>query len=165
MDRTKKKIKNGVIKVTAQKNPVFLYDGDIFGENFNPNNVADGFLCGFLVEHIMKHIFTSPLSALSSSKSQSICANNTKIHKITQVDGYYIAYAAVHRIFISTILKAWFNICSQDKFIDADSHFRFPDFYYRIVDFITNSTDADWVKELLGRYNKWVAIIMMILYY
>ena len=52
MDRTKKKIKNGAIKVMAQKNPAFLYDSDIPGENFNPNDVALGFLHGFLVERV-----------------------------------------------------------------------------------------------------------------
>jgi hypothetical protein len=52
MDRTKKKIENGAIKVMAQKNLAFLYDGDIPGEKFNPNNVAHGFLRGFLVERV-----------------------------------------------------------------------------------------------------------------
>jgi hypothetical protein len=42
----------GVIKVTAQKNPAFLYDGDSPGESFDPDDVAHGFLRGFFLEHV-----------------------------------------------------------------------------------------------------------------
>jgi hypothetical protein len=49
-----------------------------------------------LVDQIIKHIFISPLSALSGSKSQSTRAHNAKIHKMVEVDAYHIAYAAVH---------------------------------------------------------------------
>jgi hypothetical protein len=45
--------------------------------------------------------------------------------------------------------------------VETDGHFRFPDFYYRTVDFITNGADAGWVKELLGHYNKWVAVLQL----
>ncbi|KAF8121259.1 hypothetical protein EV363DRAFT_1568853 [Boletus edulis] len=141
---TKKKIESGAIKVTAQKHPAFLYEGNIPGEDFDPNNVAHGFLWGFLLEHILKHIFTSPSSALSTSKSHSMRASNGKIHKMMEVNASHIAYAAVH---------ARFSICSQDKFIDVDGHFKFPDFYYRTVDFIENGVDTTWAKELCAHYN------------
>lgn len=52
VDRTKKKIESGVVKVTAQKHPAFLYEGDVPGKDFDPENVARGFLRGFLLEHV-----------------------------------------------------------------------------------------------------------------
>ena len=50
--RTRKKITSGSIKVTTQKNPVFLYEGDISGKNFDPKDAASGFMHGYLLEHI-----------------------------------------------------------------------------------------------------------------
>ena len=56
-----KKIRDGVIKVTARKNPAFLYDGDTPGKYFDPDDAASGFLCGFL----LKRVSTSPVTSLS----------------------------------------------------------------------------------------------------
>ena len=41
VDRTKKKIESGVVKVTAQKHPAFLYEGDVPGKDFDPENVVE----------------------------------------------------------------------------------------------------------------------------
>jgi hypothetical protein len=38
--------------------------------------------------------------------------------------------------------------------VDVEGHFRFQDFYYRTIDFVTNGADAAQVKELLEHYNK-----------
>jgi hypothetical protein len=42
----------------------------------------------------MKHVFTSPSSALVPAKLVKTRASNAKIHGMTNVDGYHIAYAA-----------------------------------------------------------------------
>jgi hypothetical protein len=52
VNRIKKKIESGVIKVTAQKHPAFLYEGDIPEKDFDPENVTCGFLRGFLLERV-----------------------------------------------------------------------------------------------------------------
>ena len=49
-NRTKKRILSGEIKVTAQKNLVFLYDRDIPDEHFDSLNSASGFIHGYLVK-------------------------------------------------------------------------------------------------------------------
>jgi hypothetical protein len=61
MHRTKKKIQNGVIKVTAQKNPSFLYEGDLPGEFFDSNDLAQGLLRGFLLERVSFLLFNHEL--------------------------------------------------------------------------------------------------------
>ena len=62
LGRTRKMILNGAIKVTAQKNPAFLYEGETPGAYFDPNDVVHGFLRGFLLERV------SPTRATSSVK-------------------------------------------------------------------------------------------------
>ena len=51
-NRTRKRITSGNIKVTAKKNLAFLYEGDIVGKNFDPEDVAAGFMCGYLLERV-----------------------------------------------------------------------------------------------------------------
>ncbi|KAF9232302.1 hypothetical protein BU15DRAFT_55157, partial [Melanogaster broomeanus] len=92
------KIMSGSIQVTAHKWPAFLYSGDIPGQDFNPEQIQEGFLRGFLVELVRRHIFTSPSSALCTGDGGSMRntrATNAKIHGMTQVDTHHLAYAAV----------------------------------------------------------------------
>jgi len=49
-NRTRKRIASGNIKVTVQKNPAFLYEGDIAGKNFDPEDVVENLV--FLLSDI-----------------------------------------------------------------------------------------------------------------
>ena len=44
----------------------------------------------------MKHIFTLPLSALTTSKTHNTRSSNHKLHNMRQVEANHIAYAATH---------------------------------------------------------------------
>jgi hypothetical protein len=50
--RTRQKLQNGDIKMHAAVWPAFVYSGKIAGENFNPKQVQDGLLDGYLVERV-----------------------------------------------------------------------------------------------------------------
>ncbi|KAF9240961.1 hypothetical protein BU15DRAFT_61267 [Melanogaster broomeanus] len=124
-----------------------------------PEQIEEGFIRGFLVERVhqvyfyihnqvLKHIFTSPSSALCTSDGGSMRntrASNAKIHGMAQVDAHHLAYAA---------MQARFSICSQDRFRELDGKFSSPEFYYRILDFILNNEDTEWIKELLSYFNR-----------
>lgn len=58
-NRTKKKIESGIIKVTAQKNPAFLYDGNMPGENFDSEDIGSGLFRGWFLERVSKPCFFS----------------------------------------------------------------------------------------------------------
>ncbi|KAI9460308.1 hypothetical protein HD554DRAFT_2041683 [Boletus coccyginus] len=142
---TRKRIASGNIKVTVQKNPAFLYEGDIVGKNFDPEDVIAGFMRRYLLECVMKHIFTSPSSALTTLKTNNTRSSNSKLHNMRQVEANHIAYAATH---------ARFSICSQARFVDLDADFKLPDFYYRIATFIADEISEDWSNDLYAHYNK-----------
>ncbi|KIN94375.1 hypothetical protein M404DRAFT_168518, partial [Pisolithus tinctorius Marx 270] len=139
-------LQNGSILVTTQKWPAFLYSGNIPGKDYNPEKSDEGFLHGYF-NQVLKHIFTSPSSALPGSKVRNTCASNAKIHHMTLIEAYHITYATAH---------ACFSTCLQDKFIEFDGQFSFSEFYYRIIDFIINNEDEAWVEELFSHYNKYV---------
>jgi len=49
---------------------------------------------------VLKHIFTSPSSALSSGVSNGTRPCNAKIHGMSEVEAEHIAYAAVQVILL-----------------------------------------------------------------
>ncbi|KAG2117699.1 hypothetical protein BD769DRAFT_1313690, partial [Suillus cothurnatus] len=58
------KLQNGVIKIHSAVWPAFIYEGSPPGKDFDPDNVQEGFLKGYYLKQVFRHIFTSPSSAL-----------------------------------------------------------------------------------------------------
>ncbi|KAG2078856.1 hypothetical protein BDR04DRAFT_996798 [Suillus decipiens] len=141
----KHKFDSGSLKVTTALWPAFLYPGDIPGENFDPEDIIGGLFCGYLLEQVTKHVFTSPSSALKAGVSNGTRTCNAKLHGMTEVGAEHIAYATV---------QACFAISSLDKWKDRDTLFYYTDFYTRIVNLIQGRKDGEWVDSLLGHYNE-----------
>ncbi|KAG2741471.1 hypothetical protein P692DRAFT_201726632, partial [Suillus brevipes Sb2] len=112
---------------------------------FDPDDIIEGLFRGFLLERIIKHIFTSPSSALTTGASNGTRPCNAKIHAMAKVEAEHIAYAAVH---------ARFGISSLDKWNDKDGYFYYSDFYTRITRLIRDRKDGEWVDSLLAHYNE-----------
>ena len=109
-----KKLQDGHVNATTANWPAFLYYGNIPGEDFDPAWFNIGFLCGFVlvwvsldsihysfevitcVEKVLKHIFMSPSSVLSSGDSKSTHPGNGKLHGMHEVTAEHITYSAVH---------------------------------------------------------------------
>ncbi|KAG1718725.1 uncharacterized protein EDB91DRAFT_1258319 [Suillus paluster] len=93
---------------------------------------------------VIKHIFTSPSSALKAGVSSGTRACNAKLHGMKEVGGEHIIY----------ILQARFAISSLEKWKDHDGLFYYTNFYTRIVNLIRGRKDEGWVNSLLGHYNE-----------
>ncbi|KAG1839966.1 hypothetical protein DFJ58DRAFT_845501 [Suillus subalutaceus] len=116
----------------------------VAGEAFNPMNVQDGLFEGFLVECVMKHVLTSPSSALAGDDFHVSNSCNAVIHRMMMAEAENIAYAAV---------QARSAITSRDKWTTEDSKFSYRKFYYRIIDVIHNLPDKAWATATLQHYN------------
>ncbi|KAG2342568.1 hypothetical protein BDR05DRAFT_948923 [Suillus weaverae] len=100
---------------------------------------------GFLLEQIIKHIFTLPSSVLTTGASNGTHPCNAKIHAMSKVEAEHIAYAAI---------QVHFGISSLNKLNDKDGYFPYSDFYTRITRLICDRKDGEWVDSLLAHYNK-----------
>ncbi|KAG1721734.1 hypothetical protein EDD22DRAFT_962429 [Suillus occidentalis] len=141
----KNKFDSASLKVTAALWPAFLYPGNTAGEDFDPEDIIEGLFRGYLLERVIKHIFTSPSSALKAGGSSGTRACNAKLHGMKEVGAEHITYAAV---------QARFAISSLEKWKDHDGLFYYTDFYTRIVNLIRGRKDEGWVNSLLGHYNE-----------
>ncbi|KAG2156559.1 uncharacterized protein EDB93DRAFT_1062754, partial [Suillus bovinus] len=61
---TRNKLQSGEIKMHTLVWPSMVYSGNIPGEDFDPKQVQKGLLEGYLIERVMKHLFTGPSTAL-----------------------------------------------------------------------------------------------------
>ncbi|KAG1732695.1 uncharacterized protein EDB91DRAFT_1251737 [Suillus paluster] len=141
----KNKFDSASLKVTAALWPAFLYPGNTAGEDFDPEDIIEGLFRGYLLERVIKHIFTSPSSALKAGVSSGTRACNAKLHGMKEVGAEHITYAAV---------QARFAISSLEKWKDHDGLFYYTNFYTRIVNLIRGRKDEGWVNSLLGHYNE-----------
>ncbi|KAJ8586637.1 hypothetical protein M405DRAFT_935269 [Rhizopogon salebrosus TDB-379] len=131
------KLQNGDIKMRAAVWSAFVYSGKIAGENFNPMQVQDGLLDGYLV---MKHLFLGPSSALGAEgESVGTRPCNARLHNMTEVEAENIAYG---------VIQSRFAIASRDKWKEVDGNYNYRDAYYRIIDTIRCAPDASWAKKL-----------------
>ncbi|EGN94894.1 hypothetical protein SERLA73DRAFT_155585 [Serpula lacrymans var. lacrymans S7.3] len=64
MSKTRIKLLDGRIRVTASKLPAFMYIGFEPAEQYNPNAIHEGLLKGYYVPRVYRHIFTGPGTAL-----------------------------------------------------------------------------------------------------
>ncbi|KAG0705116.1 hypothetical protein DFH29DRAFT_997158 [Suillus ampliporus] len=144
---TKAKLEAGTINMDAQAWPTLLYKAGatgVAGKAFDLTNVQDGLFDGFLVERVMKHVLTSPLSALAGDKFHVSNSCNAVIHRMMTVEAENIAYAAI---------QACSAITSHDKWTAEDSKFSYRKFYYRIINVIHNLPDKAWATAILQHYN------------
>ncbi|KAG2117891.1 uncharacterized protein F5147DRAFT_806552 [Suillus discolor] len=142
---TKAKLEAGTINMDARAWPALLYKAGatgVAGEAFDLTNVQDGLFEGFLVERVMKHVLTSPSSALAGDNFHISNSCNAVIHRMMIVEAENIAYAA-----------ACSAITSCDKWTTEDSKFSYRKFYYRIIDIIRNLPDKAWATATLQHYN------------
>ncbi|KAG1718813.1 uncharacterized protein EDB91DRAFT_1089765 [Suillus paluster] len=128
----KNKFDSATLKVTAALWPAFLYPGNTAGEDFDPEDIIEGLFRGYLLERVIKHIFTSPSSALKAGVSSGTRTCNAKLHGMKEVGAEHIAYAAV---------QARFAISSLEKWKDHDGLFYYTNFYTRIVNLIRGRKD------------------------
>ncbi|KAG1789599.1 uncharacterized protein HD556DRAFT_1446826 [Suillus plorans] len=88
---TIERLQGGKIRMEADTLPAFLWNGDLPGVNYDPDNMMDGFLDGFVLERTMRHIFTGPSTAYGA-QSQGTRPSNTTLHAMTTVEPPHIAY-------------------------------------------------------------------------
>ncbi|KAF8546672.1 hypothetical protein OG21DRAFT_1527674 [Imleria badia] len=132
------------MKVTANVWPAYLYPGDTPGSEYDPKEIGKGLFQGYLVECTIKHIFTSPSSALHE-RAKGARSGNAKIHKMRVIEPEHIAYTA---------MQARFMILSAEKWSDQDGLFNYTEYYYRIIHLIHETKDRAWVNGLIECYNK-----------
>ncbi|KAG1768272.1 hypothetical protein EV702DRAFT_1203360 [Suillus placidus] len=120
-----KKLASGGILMTANDFPAFLWSGNPPGCDYDDEAMTEGLFQGYLIEHVLRHIFTGPSTALGQdSRATRTC--NAALHNMTTVEAEHIAYACV---------QARFGISAQNKWLDIDGKFKYPEFYPNIIDF------------------------------
>ncbi|KAG1759755.1 hypothetical protein EDD22DRAFT_955587 [Suillus occidentalis] len=139
---TIKRLQSGGIKLTADAFPAFLWKGDPPGSDYNPDDMMDGFLEGFILERTMRHIFTGPSTALGS-RSRRTRPCNAVLHDMTTVEAAHIAYSCV---------QVRFGLSAQNFWTEEDGDFKYRDFYRNIVEFIEDLPDDDR-KKLFKKWN------------
>ncbi|KAI6046896.1 hypothetical protein EDC04DRAFT_2554391, partial [Pisolithus marmoratus] len=90
-----KQLQDGHVTIVSTNWLAFLYCGNIPGEDFNPVRFDKGFLHGFELIWVLKHIFISPSSALANGELKSTHPRNGKLHGMHEVTAEHIAYSAV----------------------------------------------------------------------
>ncbi|KAG1908939.1 uncharacterized protein F5891DRAFT_1180509 [Suillus fuscotomentosus] len=101
------------ICMTSIDFPVFLWAGNPPGSRYNKDAMHEGLFQGYLIEHIMCHIFTGPSTALGDdSCTTHLC--NMSLHDMTTVEAEHIAYVCI---------QARFAISNKNKWSEADSQF------------------------------------------
>ncbi|KAG1849025.1 hypothetical protein F4604DRAFT_1973369 [Suillus subluteus] len=95
------------IKVHAGVRPALAYAGDPPGKDFVPTNVQEGCFQDYLLKRVLRHIYTSPSSALIDDREKTtVRSGNTKLHNMQKVEVEHIAYA---------FIQARYGISSCDK--------------------------------------------------
>ncbi|KAG1788721.1 uncharacterized protein HD556DRAFT_1447573 [Suillus plorans] len=142
---TRQKLENGDIKMRALVWPAMVYSGKIAGEHFNPQLVQNGLFEGYLLEQVMRHLFTGPSSALcTDSESVGTRPCNARLHNMMEVEAENIAYG---------VIQSRFTIGSRDKWKEEDGTYNYRDAYYRIISTIRDAPDPSWAKALHEHWN------------
>ncbi|KAG1725157.1 uncharacterized protein EDB91DRAFT_1087218 [Suillus paluster] len=135
-------LQSGKIRMEADTLPAFLWNGDLPGGNYDPDNMMDGFLDGFVLERTMRHIFTGPSTAYGA-QSRGTRPSNAALHAMTTVEPPHIAYGCV---------QVQFGISSRNTWTEEDSDFNYHDFYRYIIELINDLPDND-KEQLLKDWN------------
>ncbi|KAG6851912.1 hypothetical protein C0991_005040, partial [Blastosporella zonata] len=127
-------------EITAGDWPSFLYDTTIH----NPDNVMEGFLRGYLLLCVYRHIFTSPSSSMTGSRDATKPAK-AHIHKLEMVTGCTITYTAV---------QAHFALSSCARWDIKDGKFNLQSLFNNIVALFESAPKDPWVVETLNWWNE-----------
>ncbi|KAG2370349.1 hypothetical protein BDR07DRAFT_1476354 [Suillus spraguei] len=122
-----------------------VYSGKVPGEYFNPQHMQNGLFEGYLLEHVMKHIFTGPSSALcADSESVGTHPCNVHLHNMMEVEAENIAYG---------VIQSHFAIGSCNKWKEDDGNYNYQSAYYQVISTICDTSDPDWAKALHEHWN------------
>ncbi|KAI6146030.1 hypothetical protein BKA82DRAFT_20491 [Pisolithus tinctorius] len=141
--RTRQQLIEGNIRMTAEEFPLFLWEGDPPAVQWDEENQSDGLFKGYVLERVMRHIFTGPSTALGE-QSRGTRPCNAILHGMTSVEPEHIAYASV---------QARYAMSSKNKWGEVDGDFNYRKFYYGIIKMIRECPDEDWVVDLKKWWN------------
>ncbi|KAG6375000.1 hypothetical protein JVT61DRAFT_3775 [Boletus reticuloceps] len=127
--------------MTSMNFPGFMWEDN--GSNFNENNLFQGFLRGFYIERVTRHIFTG-LSTGMGGEARGSKPNNSELNHMEEVGGAHLAYAAV---------QARFGISSKTRWLEKDKIFDYRKYYYVLADLIDDCDDVEWRDSLFKHYN------------
>ncbi|KAG2130823.1 uncharacterized protein EDB93DRAFT_1108269 [Suillus bovinus] len=86
------------------------------GKDFDPDNVQEGFLKGYYLKQVFRHIFTSPSSALiPDGETSTVRTCNAKLHGMEKVEPEHIAYV---------FIQSRFGITARDKWQETDGYYK-----------------------------------------
>ncbi|KAG2036949.1 hypothetical protein BDR03DRAFT_1011093 [Suillus americanus] len=88
-----KKLLNGKIAMFANDFPAFLWSGEPL-DTTTMMKLWPGLLRGYLLERVMRHIFTGPSTALGND-SRATRSCNAVLHDMTTIKAEHIAYGCV----------------------------------------------------------------------
>ncbi|KAG2115642.1 hypothetical protein BD769DRAFT_1391142 [Suillus cothurnatus] len=137
---TIERLQGGKICMKADAFPAFLWNGDLPGVNYDPDNMMDGFLDGFILKHTMRHIFTGP-STVYGAQSHGTHPSNATLHAMTTVEPPHIVYGCV---------QVRFGISSRNTWTEEDGDFNYHNFYCYIIELIDDLPDNDKERLLKG---------------
>ncbi|KIK35590.1 hypothetical protein CY34DRAFT_95817, partial [Suillus luteus UH-Slu-Lm8-n1] len=139
-------LQNGVIRIHSAAWPAFIYEGTPPGNDFDPDNVQEGFLKGYYLKRVFRHIFTSPSSALiPDGETNTIRGCNAKLHGMEKVEPEHIAYA---------FIQSQFSIAARDKWHETDGCYKYSEAYTRLIKAIREAPDRTWAESLLQWWNQ-----------
>ncbi|KIJ07142.1 hypothetical protein PAXINDRAFT_19656 [Paxillus involutus ATCC 200175] len=141
--RTQTKLLDGGIEIRSNIYPAFCWSGNPPASDFDEDDIYKGLHKGYLLERVMRHIFTGPSSALGE-ESRGTRAGNAELHGMTKVEAAHIAYACV---------QARFGITSTNRWSEKDGSFSYRRFYYHILDDIESNDDHAWKDAILRHHN------------
>ncbi|KIJ57754.1 hypothetical protein HYDPIDRAFT_34818 [Hydnomerulius pinastri MD-312] len=123
--------------------PVFSWSGDPPADDFQEEDIYEGLFKGYLLERVMRHIFTGPSTALGE-ESRATRACNAELHDMAKVEAAHIAYGCV---------LARFGITSKNRWSEKDGQFSYRRFYYHVLDDIESNDDQAWKDAILRHHN------------
>ncbi|KAG6835577.1 hypothetical protein H0H93_016837 [Arthromyces matolae] len=126
-------VSEGKLKPLTKHWPSFLYDTD----EYDPKDPTKGFMRGFLLLRVYRHIFTGPTSAFTGRR-KATKPSKSHIHTMKHVTGRSIAYAA-----------ARFALSSCEEWCIEDGNFNLWRFFENIVAIFEDDPDDPWVVDTL----------------
>ncbi|KAJ7695911.1 hypothetical protein B0H17DRAFT_1131112 [Mycena rosella] len=131
-------IENGSIRITADDFPRFLYKPDAV---YNPLDVEEGILEGYLMIQMAKCNLQGPASALKPAGSHRGSRGNAAKMGAHAMTGRLVAYEAYQLYFSLSGIDAWKQI---------DQYFDYKKFYWNIMDLFAGGNNV----HVLERFNQ-----------
>ncbi|TFK38280.1 hypothetical protein BDQ12DRAFT_723616 [Crucibulum laeve] len=126
-------VKDGQIKIKAKDWPAFVYSAD--GE-FDPEDVSNGLMRGYVGIHAFCCIFTGP-SSVVTGHCQATKLSKVQAHGLTQATGRTIAYAFV---------QVRMALCASSEWSQHDDYFDHGAFFNISL---ASSRLTPWIHGLL----------------